>query len=212
MEHAQRTHHARPARPLLRLTFGGASSSFIAIGRADERAPQTLAILPFEIRDTSGESGSPDKHNAMLAALTRIVGEKIEAAHVYKIVPEQRVATAVAAANSGTFLTNCNGCELDIARSAGADQVMIGWIYKVSTLVGSLHIEIKDVASGKRNLHIDLLVAFLGRPQRAVLALPLCECARDLNGPSCFSGIRATQSEGKDPSRHRAICPCSGAR
>jgi hypothetical protein len=86
----------------------------------------------------------------MLAALTRIVGEKIDAAHVYNVVPEQRVATPVAAANSGTFLTNCNGCELDIARSAGADQVMIGWIYKVSTLVGSLHIEIKDVASGKR--------------------------------------------------------------
>ena len=157
MEHAQRTLHARPARPLLRLAFGvalfviglAAASSFIAIGRAGEHAPQTLAILPFEIRDTSGESGSPDRHNAMLAALTRIVGEKIEAAHVYKVVPEQRVATAVAAANSGTFLTNCNGCELDIARSTGADQVMIGWIYKMSTLIGSLHIEIKDVASGK---------------------------------------------------------------
>ena len=149
MEHAQRTHHAKPARPLLRLALGvalfviglAAASSFIAIGRADEHAPQTLAILPFEIRDTSGESGSPDRHNAMLAALTRIVGEKIEAAHVYKVVPEQRVATAVAAANSGTFLTNCNGCELDIARSTGADQVMIGWIYKMSTLIGSLHIE-----------------------------------------------------------------------
>ena len=85
----------------------------------------------------------------MLAALTRIVGEKIDAAHVYNVVPEQRVATPVAAANSGTFLTNCNGCELDIGRKAGADQVMIGWIYKVSTLVGSLHIEIKNVASGK---------------------------------------------------------------
>ncbi|MGZ5852247.1 MAG: DUF2380 domain-containing protein, partial [Hyphomicrobium sp.] len=155
LEHAQRTHHARPARPLLRLAFGlalfviglAAASSFITIGRADEPASQTLAILPFEMRDTSGESGAPDRHNAMLAALTRIVGEKIEAAHVYNVVPEQRIATAVAAANSGTFLTNCNGCELDIARSAGA---MIGWIYKVSTLVGSLHIEIKDVASGKR--------------------------------------------------------------
>ncbi len=142
----------------MRLAFGvtlfiiglAAASSFIAISRADEHAPQTLAILPFEIRDTSGEVGAPDRHDAMLAALTQIVGEKIEAARLYKVVPQQRVATAVAAANSGTFLTSCNGCELDIGRKAGADQVMIGWIYKVSTLVGSLHIEIKDVATGKR--------------------------------------------------------------
>jgi hypothetical protein len=157
LEHAQHTRHARPARQLLRLALGvalfviglAAASSFTAISRADERAPQTLAILPFEIRDTSGEVGAPERHDAMLAGLTRVMGEKIEGAHLYKVIPHARVAEAVAAVNPGTFLTNCNGCELDIGRKAGADQVMIGWIYKVSTLVGSLHIEIKDVTSGK---------------------------------------------------------------
>ena len=141
----------------MRLAFGvalfviglAAASSFIAISRAGERAPQTLAILPFEIEDTSGEVGAPSRHDAMLAGLTRIMGEKIEAGHLYEVVPQSRVTDAVAAVNPGTFLRNCNGCEFDIARRAGADHVMIGWIYKVSTLVGSLHIEIKDVASGK---------------------------------------------------------------
>jgi hypothetical protein len=116
---------------------------------AGDGPESTLAVLPFEINDTSGEVGSPQRHDAMLAALTGFTGEKIAAAGLYKVVPQARVDSAVAAVNSGTFLRNCNGCELDIARRAGADAVLIGWIFKVSTLVGTLHIEIKDVASGK---------------------------------------------------------------
>lgn len=122
--------------------------AWAACARA-EGAPQTLAVLPFEIHDTSGEAGSPTRYDAMLAALTQLVGEKIEAARLYRVVPQPRIDSAVADVNSGTFLRSCNGCELDIARRAGADAVLIGWFWKVSTLIGTLHVEIKDVASGR---------------------------------------------------------------
>jgi Protein of unknown function (DUF2380) len=117
--------------------------------RAAEGAAPTLAILPFEINDNSGEVGSPHRHDAMLTALTRLVGEKIEGAHLYRVVPQALVGKAVAAQNSGTYLRDCNGCELAIGRRAGADQVMIGWIFKMSSLVLTLHVAIKDVATGK---------------------------------------------------------------
>ena len=51
--------------------------------------------------------------------------------------------------NSGTHLRRCNGCELDIAKRVDARYVLIGWIYKVSTLVLTLHVDIKDVETGK---------------------------------------------------------------
>jgi hypothetical protein len=85
----------------------------------------------------------------MLARLTSFVGARIAAAGIYDVVPPERVAKAIAEVNPGTYLRGCNGCELDIARRAGADQVMIGWFWKVSTLIGTLHIEIKDVATGR---------------------------------------------------------------
>jgi hypothetical protein len=110
--------------------------------------PPNLAVLPFEIHDTSGETG-PSRHDTMLAGLTRVVGERIATSGLYGVVTGDRVSAAVKAVNSGTFLRNCNGCELDIARRAGADAVMIGWIWKVSTLILTLHVEIKDVASGR---------------------------------------------------------------
>lgn len=119
-----------------------------ALARAG--APRaTLAILPFEINDTSGEVGGPARHDEMLSQLTGFVGEQIAKAELYDVVPEARVAAAIKEINPGTYLRACNGCELDIARRAGADLVMIGWFWKVSTLIGTLHIEIKDVATGR---------------------------------------------------------------
>jgi Protein of unknown function (DUF2380) len=155
LESGRNIGHVVPARRLIAASLLLGAGLALALGAAagasaEERAPQTLAILPFEIDDTSGEVGSPHRHDAMLAALTRIVGERIEAAHLYKVVPPALVDKAVAAENSGTYLRDCNGCELSIARRAGADRVMIGWIFKMSSLVLTLHIAIKDVATGKQ--------------------------------------------------------------
>lgn len=120
-----------------------------ALGPASAEPRQKLAILPFEINDTSGEVGTSARHADMLAGVTRLAGERIAAAGLYDIVPQADVAKAVAEVNPGTYLRGCNGCELDIARRVGADAVMIGWVWKVSTLLGTLHVEIKDVATGR---------------------------------------------------------------
>lgn len=107
-----------------------------------------LAVLPFEIEDNSGEVGDPGRHRAMLEGLTRIVGETVAASGLYDVVPQPSVAEAIAAENSGTYLRRCNGCELDIARSVGASHVMTAWIFKMSTLILTLHVVIKDAVTG----------------------------------------------------------------
>ena len=115
-----------------------------------EPAPlQTLAVLPFEIEDPSGEVGPADRHDAMLSRTTTLVRDELAAAQLYDVVPGSLTDQAVAAVNSGIFLRRCNGCEIDIAKRLGARYVLIGWIYKVSTLVLTLHIDIKDVTTGK---------------------------------------------------------------
>jgi hypothetical protein len=106
-----------------------------------------LAVLQFEIEDTSGE-GTPAHRADMLKAITRFVAEEITAAGLYDVVPQPEVDEASRTAAARTYLRNCNGCELDIARQTGAGRVMIGWIGKTSTLVGALHIQIKDTATG----------------------------------------------------------------
>jgi hypothetical protein len=40
-------------------------------------------------------------------------------------------------------------CEYDLAKKVEGDKVMTGWIYKMSILVLTMHIEVKDVKSEK---------------------------------------------------------------
>jgi len=125
-----------------------AAASWTPASRAAEPL-QRLAVLRFEIEDRSGEAGASTRYDAMLPTLSRSVTKKIAAARHYDIVPQSHIAEAVAAANPGTYLRGCNGCERDIARSVGADQVLVGWIFKMSSLVLSLHVVLKDVATGR---------------------------------------------------------------
>jgi hypothetical protein len=157
LENAKIGRNSKSHRPLRRLVRGVAllAAGLLAaavmspIVRAGDPHLHRLAVLPFEIKDTSGEVGPADRHEAMLARLTDFVGKRIATAGLFDVLDQARVDKAVAAANPGTYLRACNGCELDIAKSVGANAVMIGWFYKVSTLIGTLHVVVKDVATGK---------------------------------------------------------------
>jgi hypothetical protein len=45
------------------------------------------------------------------------------------------------------YLHDCSGCDLDIGRQLGADQVLVAWVSRVSALILSLTYEFHDVAS-----------------------------------------------------------------
>jgi hypothetical protein len=109
--------------------------------------PEKLVILPFEIVDNTPVPGAAERHAGMLREMVRSIDEQIGQAGIYQVVPQNRVDDAVAAAHLGTDIHTCNHCEIDLAKPLGGDKVMVGWIYKMSLLILTLHIEIKDVAS-----------------------------------------------------------------
>ncbi|MCM8854819.1 MAG: DUF3280 domain-containing protein [Candidatus Thiodiazotropha sp.] len=112
---------------------------------------ERLVILPFEIIDNIPGPGSKERNEQMLKNLTTFIGKKIKEHELFEVVTQNRVNDLVSAAQLGTEVHNCNLCEFDLARQAGGDKVMIGWIYKMSLLILTLHIEIKDV-SGEQTI------------------------------------------------------------
>lgn len=110
---------------------------------------ERLVILPFEIIDNIPSPGSKERNEQMLKNLTTFIGKKIKEHELFEVVTQNRVNDLVSAAQLGTEVHNCNLCEFDLARQAGGDKVMIGWIYKMSLLILTLHIEIKDVSGEK---------------------------------------------------------------
>jgi len=137
-------------RALVAILAGTVLSLAIEPSRAAEpTALKTLVVLPFEIQDTSGEVGPADRHDAMLGRLTALVRDAIAAGQLYRVQPKDLTDRAVEAVNANTFLRNCNGCEVDIAKRLNANYVLVGWIYKVSTLILALHVNVKDAMTGK---------------------------------------------------------------
>jgi hypothetical protein len=77
---------------------------------------------------------------------------------VYRVIDLGPAAELMKMHQSRSQLRECNGCELDIARSLQADRVLIGWVQKVSNLIVNINIQIEDAASGSilLNKSVDL--------------------------------------------------------
>ncbi|WP_156013185.1 DUF2380 domain-containing protein [Thioalkalivibrio sp. HK1] len=67
----------------------------------------------------------------------------------YDVVPASLTREAIAAADPGQRLHQCNGCEIDIAQGLNADWVAIGWIQVVSYLIVNLNVVVLEVEKGR---------------------------------------------------------------
>jgi hypothetical protein len=110
---------------------------------------EKLVVLPFEIVDNTPMPGGEERNEVMLEKLTHYIGDTIARTGLYQVIPQNQVNDVVEEAELGTDIRNCNLCEFDLARQVDGEKVMTGWIYKMSILVLTLHIELKNVVSEK---------------------------------------------------------------
>lgn len=108
---------------------------------------ETLVVLPFEIVDNTPVPGGVERNQEMLEKLTEFISHKIDEEGIFDVVAQTEVNDMVNAAQLGTYIRTCNRCEYDLAKQVEGDKVMTGWIYKMSILVLTMHIEVKDVTS-----------------------------------------------------------------
>jgi Protein of unknown function (DUF2380) len=119
--------------------LAGATGAFAAT------PPRSIAVFDFEFVNTSLETTTPaeaDRLQRLGDALRRALDES---GH-YTIVGTEAIR---AAAQQLPSLRNCNGCELTVARAAGADAAAYGWVQKVSNLILNLNLVVEDAATGR---------------------------------------------------------------
>ena len=128
-----------------------ALTAVLAHASAQAAAPPMLLVLPLDMVDTSGEIPPRVKeHNDRVTALTQYLAKALAESGSYAIADPTPIAAAIDQARSAQPLGDCNGCERDLARLVHAGRVLIGEIDKVSTLIGSLRLQVIDVATGRR--------------------------------------------------------------
>ena len=111
-------------------------------------AAQKAAIFPFELNDVSieGELGGrrPDE-TQRLALVTQELRRLAAQDAGYELVELSGLEAEIERASP---LHKCGGCEVNIARRAGADLAFTGTVRKVSGLILGVSILVRDVSNG----------------------------------------------------------------
>lgn len=112
--------------------------------------PSKLLVLDVEL---SGDLGGPElvlEHQARLKLATAKLRESLSHTGLYQLVDSTPARSTIEELNARyLYLHDCNGCDLDIARQLGADQVLVAWVNRVSALILSLTYEFHDVTTGE---------------------------------------------------------------
>jgi Protein of unknown function (DUF2380) len=120
-------------------------------GLAQENAaPPSLLVLNLELVDSSGEvTDQREDHDRRLEAVRQTLTRELAAREVYDVVDPTEIQAEIDATRGRQYLHACNGCEVRLARAAGADRVLTGHVRKVSTLIMALWVDIRDADSGR---------------------------------------------------------------
>lgn len=108
-------------------------------------APET-AVFKAIFVNTSLQKQSPEEAER-LNRLTEDLRQALEKSGQYHVVDLAPIKDKIADVRD---LHDCNGCEIDLAREAGAQLAVVAWVQKVSNLILNINVRIEDVATGKR--------------------------------------------------------------
>lgn len=110
--------------------------------------PFRAAVFDFELIDTSLEGASrgvDPAESARLRLISAVVREMLGKSPQYDVVDIAPAAPKIADAG---FIHGCNGCDGDIAKGLGAGRSITGTVRKISTLILSISITVRDTATG----------------------------------------------------------------
>jgi Protein of unknown function (DUF2380) len=120
----------------------------LACTTAAQAGPK-VAIFPFELLDVSliGQyTGVQTDETERLAMATEELRKLAARDAGYEVLDLSGLAADIA---RSVPLHQCGGCEVGLARQAGAEIAIMGTVRKVSNLVLEAHLFVIDVASGK---------------------------------------------------------------
>ncbi|HEX6001200.1 MAG TPA: DUF3280 domain-containing protein [Hyphomicrobiaceae bacterium] len=115
---------------------------------AAEARPKA-AVFPFELSDASLEgelAGQRPDETKRLALVTQELRRLAAQKAGYEVLDLTSLKGNI---EKAAPLYKCNGCEAELARRAGADVAITGYVRKVSNLILKVFINVRDVDTGR---------------------------------------------------------------
>ncbi len=113
-------------------------------------APAKAAFFPFEFIDSGQMSPvaapPPADEAARLALIGGLLKERLTGSGPYEAVDLNGASQAIAGSPA---LRDCQSCADEIAREAGAEIAVVGYVQKVSNLILNINIRVSNAQSGQ---------------------------------------------------------------
>lgn len=131
------------------LTFAAAVPA-VAVDAHPMPTKPKLVILDIEL---TGDLGGPQfaaEHEARMRLETDTLRQQLQQSGLYTVIDAAPAQPLIAKLRSQqSYLHDCNGCDLEIGKQLGADQILVTWVDRVSGLILTLTYEFHDVATSQ---------------------------------------------------------------
>lgn len=110
---------------------------------------ESLVVLDYEFDGDPGDAAMRAERELRMARMSDALRDALRRAALFNVIDTPQLRADIERIKAAQYLHRCNGCELDLARAAGARVVLVPWIYRMSQLVVTMHFEMKEVSTGK---------------------------------------------------------------
>lgn len=138
---------SRPARWVVGLLV--LVAALVATPAAEAGEADTLVVLDYEFDGDPGDATMLAERRQRMARMGKVLREALGRSGLYQVVDSPQLRADIERVRATQYLHRCNGCELDLARAAGARYVLMPWVFRMSQLVVTMHFEMKEVATGR---------------------------------------------------------------
>lgn len=114
----------------------------------DKHAQKTL-VLDIQITGDSTVKGDIEDNLHKIAKFSAHLREQLQDKTRFDVVLDENALQHMGDMAQTTDLHNCNGCEGDLATELGAGLVFMPTVFRMSHLISTLHVDVKDAETGR---------------------------------------------------------------
>lgn len=116
--------------------------------------PNYAIVLDYELLGDTSLEEYQQKDAQMMESSSKVLREKINDLHIINVINDPLTIDAINSASETYYLHRCNGCELTLAKKLGASYVIVPWVFRMSILIQTMYLEVRDVETGKVLIHM----------------------------------------------------------
>lgn len=141
---------ARSLRVRLGLALVALLVIFASSARAADAAPDTLALIGFELIEEHPDASRHAAQQARLKMIEDAFRTEVRARGLYTMVDNTPHQPLIERVRGGVELVyRCPHCLAEIGQGMGVRYIAAGWVQKVSNLILNVNVEIREVGSNR---------------------------------------------------------------